>query len=546
MSSSAQAADGAAPIDATSADLLRSRVSKARHDLRNPISDILGFSEILQEEALERGQQRLLPELRVIHQRAAQILKELNQCLDFDALQSNRAGVRKLQQTIESGAPQIITAGETLSLTCDPAASGTLADDLARIIGSARRLLELAPALLPPLLEREKAATRHVRKAGPAGAPPGTPAASNAAAVAAPLPPTGTGVETLGGTVLVVDDDESNRALLSRRLRRQGYAVGVAENGRQALRMLKAQQFDLVLLDIMMPEVNGYQVLEQLKRDVSLRDIPVLVLSAVDDMQSVVRCIENGAQDYLPKPFDPVLLRARIGACLEKKRLHDRELSYLRQIEEERRRADDLLRVLLPEDVAQELKATKAVKPRRYENVGVLFCDIVDFTAFCDKHPAEEVLEHLQALVKVYEELTSRLGLEKIKTIGDAYMATAGLLAPVENATLWCVQCGLQMVAAANRMPARWQVHVGIHVGPVIAGVVGEKKYLFDVWGDTVNTASRVTSLAGPDSVFVSGQGWEQVKNFCEGHSCGLFQVKGKGQMEVFRVHAVRQGASPA
>ena len=135
------------------------------------------------------------------------------------------------------------------------------------------------------------------------------------------------------GRILVVDDNRMNRIKLSHSLGQQGHTVTMAENGRQTLELLRAQPFDLVLLDILMPEMDGYQVLDEMKQDSALREIPVIVISAVDEMESVVRCIENGAADYLPKPFDPVLLKARTGACLEKKRLRDQELEYLRQVD---------------------------------------------------------------------------------------------------------------------------------------------------------------------------------------------------------------------
>jgi phosphoserine phosphatase RsbU/P len=127
------------------------------------------------------------------------------------------------------------------------------------------------------------------------------------------------------GFVLVVDDVENNRDVLSRRLKRQGYSVATAQNGREALERLQAETFDLVLLDIMMPELDGYDVLRRLKAEETLRHIPVIMISALSELDSVVRCIGMGAEDYLPKPFNPTLLKARIGACLEKKRARDRE-----------------------------------------------------------------------------------------------------------------------------------------------------------------------------------------------------------------------------
>lgn len=137
---------------------------------------------------------------------------------------------------------------------------------------------------------------------------------------------------TQPGTILIVDDDMLNRLVLSTNLQEQGYATQMVENGREALEMLARESFDLVLLDIIMPELDGYQVLEYMKNDSKLRDISVIVISALDEMESIIRCIAMGAEDYLPKPFDPLLLKARIGACLEKKHLRDQEIEYLRNV----------------------------------------------------------------------------------------------------------------------------------------------------------------------------------------------------------------------
>src|SRR4030095_1179904 len=137
---------------------------------------------------------------------------------------------------------------------------------------------------------------------------------------------------TAPGCILIVDDNESNRDMLSRRLQHQGYDVCIADSGHKALTLLNTQEVDLILLDVMMPEMDGCEVLLKLKEDGRWRDLPVIMISALDEIESVVRCIERGAEDYLPKPFDPVLLRARIGACLEKKRLRDQEVLYLRDV----------------------------------------------------------------------------------------------------------------------------------------------------------------------------------------------------------------------
>ncbi len=327
--------------------------------------------------------------------------------------------------------------------------------------------------------------------------------------------------------ILVVDDNDDNRYTLTRRLKRQGYDnVAVAENGRQALEMLAESDFDLVLLDIMMPEINGYEVLERIKADERLRQVPVIMISALDEIESVVKCIELGAEDYLPKPFNLVLLRARVGASLEKKRMLD-------QIEAEKRRSDELLHAILPAGAVGELKASDAVRPRRYEDVTVLFCDIVGFTAYCDQHPPEQVVAGLQDLVGSFEEIVEAHGLEKIKTIGDAFLATAGLLRPLDDGLEAAVACGLEMISTAAGTAPFWKLRVGLHRGPVVAGVVGRRKFLYDLWGDTVNVAARICGQARPNSLCLGEETWRQLPGSREATPLGQVELKGKSLIEL-------------
>ena len=335
-------------------------------------------------------------------------------------------------------------------------------------------------------------------------------------------------------SVLVVDDNKDNRYTLTRRLKRQGYdGVTTAEHGRQALELLDARPFDLVLLDIMMPEMNGFEVLETMKASSKLRDIPVVMISALDEIDSIVRCIELGAEDYLPKPFNPTLLRARVGACLEKKRLRDQEAAYLGQIELEKKRSDDLLHAILPAGAVRELKATGAVQPRRFEEVAVLFCDVVGFTEYCDRHSPEQVVAGLQTLFERLEKSALEHGMEQIKTVGDAFLATAGLLHKVPDPVLQTARCGLEMAAVAVETAPHWQVRVGMHVGPVVAGVVGSRRFLYDLWGDTVNTAFRLAEHASPGRVVMTAATWTRIENRCRGRTRGSVELKGKGELEL-------------
>jgi class 3 adenylate cyclase len=336
--------------------------------------------------------------------------------------------------------------------------------------------------------------------------------------------------------ILIVDDDDNNRYTLERRLRQFVDAeIGIAKNGREALELLGREAFDLVLLDVHMPEMDGYTVLEQMQSDMRLREVPVIMVSAADDLESVIRCIKLGAVDYVSKPVKADLLRARVEATLAHKRLRDQEAGFLSRMQQEKKRADGLLHSLLPKNIAGELMARNTMAPRRYENVAVLFCDIVGFTPYCDRNTPEQVVGELDALIARFEDVVERHRLEKIKTIGDAFMATAGMLEYVENPALTAAECGLAMIEAASNGGGPWQVRVGVHQGPVVAGLMGRRSFLFDLWGDTVNVAARVTEHAEPNSVALTGSTWLNVRNEGRGRSVGLAELKGKGKIEIVR-----------
>ena len=177
----------------------------------------------------------------------------------------------------------------------------------------------------------------------------------------------------------MVDDNASNRDLLFRRLSHDGHHVARAASGHQALEVLEVEDFDLILLDLLMPDLNGFQVLERLKADERWHDIPVIMISGLQETDSVIRCIEAGAEDYLAKPFNPVLLRARISACLERKRWRDRERRYVERIELEEQRYETLLRNILPGQIVSRLNNGEVVIADRVEEVTILFADLVGF-----------------------------------------------------------------------------------------------------------------------------------------------------------------------
>jgi adenylate cyclase len=340
--------------------------------------------------------------------------------------------------------------------------------------------------------------------------------------------------------VLVVDDNEMNRDLLSRRLTKQGHVVVIAEDGLQAIDKLQSQPCDLVLLDVMMPGLNGYQVLEKIKADAVLRHIPVIMISALDDLDSVVRCIELGAEDYLFKPFNPTLLKARISASLEKKRLRDQEQAFLRQIQVEQEKSERLLLNILPAPIADRLKQGEQTIADSFAEVTVLFADIVNFTELSASLAPRELVELLNQIFSTFDCLVEQHGLEKIKTIGDAYLVVGGLPISRADHAAAVAKMALDMQQAMARLvlPAAQveigkvlQMRIGIHTGAVQAGVIGTRKFTYDLWGDTVNTASRMESHGLPGRIQVSSTTYELLKENYAFEARGTIQVKGKGEM---------------
>lgn len=279
-----------------------------RHDVRTPLNHILGYGDLLLEEAEAERDLAMEVPLRALLRggREAQALIErhlASPCAGQGALVALAEAMRVPLAGIEDNIAEI------RELNAIP-----LPSDLGRIESALQQLRRLLSGHLEA--EIDEAAVERFNGRVP----------RSLAGLDDVFDP------AASGTILVVDDNGGNREMLGRRLERLGYDVGYAENGGRALDFLTAEAVDLVLLDILMPEMDGYEVLRRLKSDARLRDIPVIVISALDELSSVVRCIEMGAEDHLAKPFDPVLLRARIGACLEKKRLRDQEIEYLAQV----------------------------------------------------------------------------------------------------------------------------------------------------------------------------------------------------------------------
>jgi len=289
--------------------------------------------------------------------------------------------------------------------------------------------------------------------------------------------------------VLVVDDNKMNRLLLARGLEQQGHRVSFAENGRQAMEMLHAEGFDLVLLDVLMPEMDGYQVLSELTADTELKNVPVVMVSAVGELDSVVKCIEMGAEDYLPKPINPVLLRARIGSSLEKKRLRDQQR--------------ELIRKFATKEVAEDLEESGFALGGKFVPATVMFSDIRGFTTITESQSPAETIELLNDYYTLMMDAISGEQGVVNQIVGDGLMAIFGAPRPCEDRRQHAASAALQMVElieqynqermALERTPIR--IGVGIASGDVIAGYTGtQRRATYTCVGDTVNLAARLES----------------------------------------------------
>ncbi len=343
---------------------------------------------------------------------------------------------------------------------------------------------------------------------------------------------------TIAGQVLVVDDNASNRDLLARQLARDGHAVTAAVSGRECLTLAGERSFDLILLDVLMPEMSGYEALSRLKQDRRTVDIPVIMISALDEMDSIVRCIEAGAVDYLPKPFAPALLRARIRSSLENKLLRDRERKMMEELRLAKEQNETLLLSILPKAVVERINDGAGMVADHIPEATILFADIVNFTPFSGTLPASDVVGVLNRIFSAFDRLVEQFGAEKIKTIGDGYMVAVGIPEPRDDHAEVAACLALEMLATLavirDEIGAPIQLRIGLHSGPAVAGVIGERKFAYDIWGTTVNIASRMESHGAPDRVHVSKAVADRLADQFKIVPRGALEVKGAGLMETF------------
>jgi class 3 adenylate cyclase/CheY-like chemotaxis protein len=333
------------------------------------------------------------------------------------------------------------------------------------------------------------------------------------------------------GFVLVVDDEEQNRTLLRDPLEACGYEVTEAENGMQALQKVAEHPPDVILLDVMMPKMDGFGVCRRLKTDSKTAHIPILMVTALSDRKERLMGIAVGANDFLNKPVDIQDVTLRVGNAVYTKHLHDRL-----QVEQEK--SEQLLLNILPKPIAERMKKGETNIADSHPDVTVLLADLVGFTTLLAHIGPEQIVQLLNEVFSAFDLLAEKHGLEKIKTIGDAYMVAGGISFPRPDHAEASAELAFDMQKEIERLNQQYntsvRLRIGICTGPVVAGVIGRRRFAYDLWGETVNLAHRLESTGEAGKIQIAESTYERLKHkyqFAPKHS---LDVKGHDHLSAY------------
>ena len=351
-----------------------------------------------------------------------------------------------------------------------------------------------------------------------------------------PIKFTSTTLTRTPGLVLVVDDEEHNRILLRDPLVMRGHKVEEAENGAEALQKIAAVTPDVILLDLMMPKMDGFEVCRRLRKDPKTTHIPILMITALSERKERLMGIEAGANDFLNKPVDIQDVILRVGNAIHSKHLHD-------QLQIEQANSDQLLRTILPGPVAERMKKGEINIADSYPDVTVLVANLVGFSTLAAHIDPKQLVHLLNEVFSVFDNLAEKHGLEKIKTNGDAYMVVGGVSYPRSDHAEASAQLALDMQTEIERFNQQYdtslRLRIGISTGgPIIAGVIGRRRFAYDLWGETVNFACLLESTGEAGKIHIAELTCERLKHlyqFNDKHPLGT----GHGDLSAYWLQRV-------
>ena len=508
-------------------------LGKARHNLKNPVNAILGYSEMLIEDCEDGGIDHLISDINKLNQAGNEILSSIENIFNDKALSDPNKSIsviaEEMEMALRTPLNTIIGYSELLLEDSDSVPIDNFVSDINKITESGRMLEKELSSIIKFDSDDVKGIRKQSLNLGNMSMVKDVMDSIN------PIDEADKKPKELG-RILVVDDNKNNTDLLDKRLTKQGHIVQTANNGKEAVLRLTMDRegVDIILLDIVMPEMNGYEVLKFLKNDKRFFEIPVIMISSMDDTDSIYRCIENGADDYITKPFEKSILDARISSCIEKKHLRDKEKKLMSELAEEQKKSENLLLNILPEDIAERLKAGESNIATKHDNVTMLFADIVNFTPQSKDLKPNKLIVILNKIFSSFDDLSTKYKIEKIKTIGDSYFAVSGLNEDPSKSAINIVKMAKEMIQSVYNInndtsEMDIQIRIGIHSGSVVTGVIGKHKFAYDLWGAAVNMASRMESTSKAGKIHISEQVKVLVKENFSYQDRNKIEVKGVG-----------------
>jgi class 3 adenylate cyclase/CheY-like chemotaxis protein len=345
------------------------------------------------------------------------------------------------------------------------------------------------------------------------------------------IKPASTGPTSSLGFVLVVDDEEQNRSLLRDPLEARGYEIAEAENGLLALQKVAERPPDVILLDLMMPRMDGFEVCRRLKKDLKTAHIPILIVTALSERKERLMGIEAGANDFLNKPIDIQDVILRVGNAVYAKHLQD-------QLQAEQEKSERLLLNILPKPIAERMKKGETNIADSYPDVTVLLADLIGFTTLSAHIGPEQIVQLLNEIFSAFDLLAEKHGFEKIKTIGDAYMVVGGISFPRPDHAEASAELAINMQEEIQRFNQQYNTSVrlcvGICTGPVVAGVIGRGRFAYDLWGETVNFAYRLESTGEAGKIQIAESTYERLKHKYQFEPKHSIDVKGHGHLSAY------------
>jgi len=508
-----------------------------KHDLTNPINAILGYAELITDYLKEGKNDQFISDVNKIHESGSLLFEILNEYFtnnngENHQIISEVIDIRELQFAVRTPISTILGLTELLSEDTrkDKISDG---NDINEFL---RKIYESGKLFLSQINELNKFSKKTVEELLKIYK---TDLYSKESSIK--LYKNNTFEFPSGkGNILIVEDDSSNLELLDKIILKSMHQTYCAASAKAGLEFLKDPQIDIdiVLLDLIMPEMNGFELLKIIKDDNALHHIPVIMLSGMDDLEATAECINIGADDFLFKPISTVLLNARIKNALEKKFFHDKELKYQEQIKIEQEKSDKLLLNILPRSIAERLKNGESLIADDFEDSTVLFADLAGFTKLSSTISATDVVMQLNSIFSLFDGLIVKYSLEKIKTIGDCYMLAGGVPKTLSNHAESVVKMALDMLETIEQINTKTdqslKIRIGINSGPVSAGVIGKEKFIYDLWGDTVNVASRMETFGANDKIHVSHNIFLQLKDIYSFDKREQMDIPGKGKMQTY------------